>query len=1053
MTTPRRGAIALFAQHRTAANLLLALMFVCGLFALTQINRQFFPDFGIDIVTVSVAWPGATAADVDTNIVQGIEPEVRFLNGVKKVTSSSYEGVASISVEFEAEHDMQEALSDVESAVGQVRTLPEDSERPEIRHIVRYETVSRLVLSGPFPEHSLKRHAKRIRDDLLSRGIDRIDLYGARDEEIWVELRPEILRKLDLKLGDIATRIRETSQDLPSGELSGGERQVRSLGLMREASEIREVEVKSLTDGRKILLGDIARVTEAFKEGGKKAVRLGNPAIELQIRRAINTDALTVAETVRTYVAEMSASLPPELSVEEYDVRAKSIRERINLLVGNGLGGLVLVLIVLFLFLNARVALWVAVGIPASLLATVAIMWLSGQTINMISMFGMIMAIGIVVDDAIVVGEHAEQKFREGEGAMDAAIAGARRMAAPVSSSTLTTIAAFMPLFLISGIMGQIISAIPFVVVAVLLASLVECFFVLPGHLSHALKKTPPIGWPGRLRNRFDAGFETFRAQRFRSFAGNAIRNRYTTLAVALAAFLVAIAAVIGGRVDYVFFPSPEPDKVYANLEMVAGTSRDDTRRAMLEVEDALYRAASTLVDDEEELIVMSLGKMGTTVGSSQSSSSVGSTDTIAGITVELVSSDARSVRASELMQAWREAVVDPVGLESLSFTGQRTGPPGGDLDIRLRGGSIEDLKSAAGELATLLSRYSGLSDIDDNLPYSKPEIVLEVNARGYAMGFTTSDVARQVRNAIDGAIAKRFPRDDEEIWVRVQYSREVVDNALLQQIYLRSPTGHEVPLKEVVNFREAFGFARIRREDGQREVSVKAEVDMRATRPAHIIEAVQRDGLIDIAERYGLTYEFAGRAEDQRETTSDMLSGAGLGLTFIYLILAWVFSSYARPFVVMAVIPLGFVGAVIGHALWGVDLTILSIFAILGLSGIVINDSIVLVTTIDERLRSESLVDALINGSCDRLRAVLLTSATTIGGLSPLLFERSLQAQFLIPMVLTLVFGLAVTTFVVLLLVPALIMVQNDIAVAVTRFARKRAPTGALSGRSLDGA
>jgi len=1034
MRASSRGVIALFAEHRTAANLLLALMFVCGLFALTQINRQFFPDFGIDMVTVTVSWPGATAADIDANIVQGIEPEVRFLSGVKKVISSSYEGVASITIEFEPGYDMQEGLSDVESAVGQVRTLPEDSERPEVRHIVRYETVSRLVLSGPFPEHSLKQYAKRIRNELLSRGIDRIDFYGARDEEIWVEIRPEVLRKLDLKLGDIAERIRETSQDLPSGELAGGERQVRSLGLMREAGEIREVEIKSLADGRKILLGDVARVTEAFEEGGKKAIRLGNPAIELRIRRSINTDALTVSETVRNYVEEVSASLPPQLKVEEFDVRAKSIRQRIDLLVGNGLGGLVLVLAVLFLFLNVRVAIWIAVGIPASLLATIAIMWLSGQTINMISMFGMIMAIGIVVDDAIVVGEHAEQKFREGMPAMDAAIAGARRMAAPVSSSTLTTIAAFMPLFLISGIMGQIISAIPFVVVAVLLASLLECFFVLPGHLSHALKPMSTAGPAGRLRERFDTAFARFRDHRFRSIAEHAIRNRYTTVAIAVSALIIAVAVVVGGRVGYQFFPSPEPDKIYANLEMVAGTSRDDTRRAILEVEDALYRAAGALVADPKELVVMSLGKIGTTMGGSSSAASIGNTDTIGGIIVELVSSDARSISASEVMQNWREAVVKPAGLESLTFTGQRTGPPGGDLDIRLKGGSIEDLKQAAGDIAELLSRYAGLDDIDDNLPYSKPEVVLEVNARGRAMGFTTVDVARQVRNAIDGAIAKRFPRGDEEIRVRVQYPREVVDNALLDHFYLRSPSGRQVALKEVVEFRDSIGFARIRREDGQREVSVKAEVDMLVTRPDRIIEAVQRDGLIDIAERYGLEYSFAGRAEDQRETTSDMFIGAVLGLTFIYIILAWVFSSYLRPLVVMAVIPIGFVGAVIGHGLWGFDLTILSFFAILGLSGIVINDSIVLITTIDERLRVESLPDALVNGACDRLRAVLLTSATTIGGLSPILFERSLQAQFLIPMALTLVFGLAVTTFVVLLLVPALIMVQEDLTAMIGR-------------------
>ena len=1034
MTTPaiKGGPIPLFARHPTAANLLLALMFICGLAALTQINRQFFPDFGIDMVTVTISWPGASAADVDQNIVQGVEPELRFLNGVKRVISSSYEGLASLTIEFEPGYEMQEALSDVESAVGQVRTLPEDAERPEIRRIVRYETVSRLVISGPFPEHSLKTHAKRIRDELLARGIDRVDMFGARDEEIWVELKPQVLRQLDLKLGDVAARIRETSQDLPAGDLAGGERQVRSLGLLRQAEELKSVEIKALADGRRVLLGDIARVTEAFRERDKKAIRRGNPAIELEIKRATNTDALTSATIVRNYVAELGVSLPAALVVEEYDVRAKSIRERINLLVNNGLAGLVLVLAVLFLFLNARVAIWVAIGIPASLLATVAIMWASGQTINMISLFGMIMAIGIVVDDAIVVGEHAEYRFRQGLSPLEAAVVGARRMAAPVSSSTLTTIAAFLPLFLISGIMGQIISAIPFVVVAVLIASLIECFFVLPAHLHHALSAPVRDNRATRLRARFDVAFERFREHRFRRFARMAIGQRYVTIAIAIAALLIAAGAVMGGRVGYQFFPSAEPEKIYANLEMAAGTSREETRAALLQVEQGLYRAVGEWVDDPKQLVIMSLGKIGTTLGSRGGVSSRATSDTVGGIIVELVSSEDREIRAAEVIAAWRKAVVQPAGVESLTFEGQRTGPPGGDMDVRLKGGTIGDLKAAAGEVAALLSRYAGVSDVDDDLPYGKPEIVLEVNSRGRALGFNTGDVARQVRDAIDGAVAKRFPRGDEEVWVRVQFDREDVGNEMLDAVYLRSPSGAEVPLKAVVDFRNTLGFARIRREDGQREVAIKAEIDMQSTRPGQIEEALLGDGLVDIAARYGLEYEFAGRAEDQRETTSDMLLGAALGLTFIYIILAWVFSSYTRPLVVMAVIPIGFVGAVVGHAVWGFDLTILSIFAILGLSGIVINDSIVLVTTIDERLHNESRIDALVNGSCDRLRAVLLTSATTIGGLMPLLFETSLQAQFLIPMALTLVFGLALSTFVVLLLVPALIMIQGDVGDAV---------------------
>ena len=1032
---PRSGPIALFARHATAANLLIALMFLCGAFAMLQINRQYFPDFGIDVVTVSVSWPGASAADVDTNIVQAVEPEVRFLNGVDQVVSSSYEGSASVSIELEPGHDMQQALSDVESAVRQIRTLPEDSERPEIRRIVRYETVSRVVISGPFRERSLKHIAKSVRDDLLDRGIDRIDMFGARDEEIWVEVRPETLRQLDLKLSDIGERIRATSEDLPSGELAGGERQVRSLGLMREAREIRDVEVKSFPNGRKLRLGDIAHVTEAFEERGKKAVRLGNPAIELVIMRSISTDALDVSTTVKDYLKELSSSLPPSLVVEEYDVRAKSIRERIGLLVKNGLGGLLLVLGVLFLFLNVRVAFWIAIGIPASLLATIAIMWGTGQTINMISLFGLIMSIGIVVDDAIVVGEHAEFKFQQGLDALDAAVEGARRMAAPVSSSTLTTVAAFMPLFMISGIMGQIISAIPFVVVAVLLASLLECFFVLPGHLSHALRRAQPEvhrnGFVRRLiafRTRFDARFTHFREHAFRSFVERAVRNRYVTVSIAVSTLLVAIGAVRGGYVGYQFFPSPEPDKVYANIEMVAGSSRADTREAVLELERALYRAVAELVDDPDELVVISLGKTGSKVGGS-STPSAGSADTIGGILLELVSSDVRDVRVAALIEAWREELVPPPGLETLTISGARIGPPGRDIDLRLSGGSIANLKAAAQEVAALLSRFPGVSDVDDDLPHGKPEIILEVNDRGRAMGFTTVEVGRQVRNAIDGEIAKRFPRDDEEIWIRVQFARDTVDNALLETLYLRSPTGQDVALREIVDIRATAGFARIRREDGARQVAIKAEIDPSITRSGEVIEGLLRDGLLDIVERYGVSHEFKGRAEEQRDTNADMRLGAALGLSLIYIILAWVFSSYARPLVVMSVIPIGLVGAVIGHAVWGFDLTILSIFAILGLSGIVINDSIVLVTTVDHRRLSEPLISAVINGSCDRLRAVILTSATTIGGLTPLLFEKSLQAQFLIPMALTLVFGLAVTTFVVLLLVPALILVQDDLA------------------------
>lgn len=1022
------GMIERFARHPTAANLVLALMVVCGLFAMTQINRQFFPDFGIDFITANVSWPGASADDVDTNIVQAIEPEVRFLNGVKRVISSSYEGLASISIEFEPGHNMQEALSEVESAIAQLRTLPEDAEEPEVRRIVRYETISKLVVSGPFPESSLKNIVKRIRDELLDLGIDRVDLFGARDEEIWVDIDPADLRRYDLKLSDIAARIGASSIDLPSGEIGGGEQQVRSLGLKRSAAEVEEIEIKAFADGRKLLLRDIARVREAFKETSRVAIRHGNNAIELNIRRALNTDALEVAETVNRYLEEVRPTLPPNLLLESYDVRAKSIQQRIALLLNNGLGGLALVLGVLFLFLNARVAFWIAVGIPAAMLAGVGIMWVSGQTINMISLFGMIMAIGIVVDDAIVVGEHAEARARAGLAPLDAAVAGASRMAAPVSSATLTTIAAFMPLFLVSGIIGQIISAIPFVVVAVLIASLIECFFVLPGHLRHALRPDDrELGAIGRFKQRFDQRFDKFRAGPFTVAVTLAVRFRYATLAIGVGAFVIAVTSVIGGRVGYSFFPSPEPDTIYGNIEMVSGTSRERTREMLIEAENALQRAVIKLDGADSDLIVMSLGKLGLAIGQ-QSVQNASSSDTLGGLAIQLIGSDLREILAAEIMDAWRAEIAPLPGLKTFTVTGQQSGPPGRDLDIRLRGGEIQTLKKAADAVAELVARYPGVSDVDDDLPDGKPELILEVTPRGQALGFTTEDVGRQVRNAIDGAVAKRFPRGDEEVWIRVQLDRDKVDKKLLQRLYLRSPDGVEVPLFEVVATRKQLGFARIRREDGRREVAVTAEIDASVTRPATVIRALLEDGLIDIANNFGVSYEFAGRAEEQAETSADMRFGGLLGLAMIYIILAWVFASYTRPLVVMSIIPLGFVGAVLGHYLWGADLTILSVFAILGLAGIVINDSIVLVTTIDEHARTKSVEAASINGACDRLRAVFLTSATTIGGLTPLLFETSLQAQFLIPMALTIVFGLVVTTFVVLLMVPAIVVVQGDI-------------------------
>ncbi len=1018
-----KDLIGLFVRHRNASNLLMVLMLTAGIVAVSRLNTQFFPNIGIDIVSVTVAWPGATAEDVESNIVAAIEPEVRFIDSVDRVVSFAVEGSGSVVIEFAAEADMQSALSDVEAAVGRITTLPEDSERPLVRRIVRYDTISRIVLSGPFSEASLKATAKRIRDDLLARGIDQVTLFGARDEEIWVEVDPATLRRLDLSLGDIAGRIRASSQNLPSGTLEGRfEAQIRSLGLPTDARGYGDIEVRALENGRKIYLRDVARLSDTFDDSQPIGRRHGHPSVSLHVQRATSADALDQARIVNDYVTELKPTLGRELKLEHYDIQASFIRDRINLLLRNGLGGLILVLGVLFLFLSGRLAFWVAAGIPVAMMATLGVMLLSGQSINMISLFALIMTLGIIVDDAIVVGEHAATRRAQGLGVIEAAEAGALRMLAPVTSASLTTIAAFLPILLISSIIGQVVKAIPLVVVAVLIASLVECFLVLPGHLRHALLRPEEKG--SRFRLWFDGHFGRFRDGPFRRFVAMCVRWRYLSVAAALALLAVSGGMVAGGRLDFHFFPSPEADTIYANIEFVPGTPRRQTAEMLAGLGQALDRAEGKL--GEGELVQMSFGKLGISQ-SPEFQSQRG--DHLGGLHVELVPADRRQARTKEFVEAWRREIEMRPGINRVSFSEFRHGPPGREIDVRLSGGSTAALKAAARETQALLARFEGVSDVEDDLPYGKREIILEVTPRGRALGFTVESVGRQVRDTFEGRIAKRFARIDEEVAVRVRFPRDTVDGGTLRALYLRGPKGAEVPLSQVVTIRQHQGFSRIRREDGRRQVSVVGEVDENKTSAQAVLTALAEGELPAIARRHGVDFEFKGRSEEQAQTLDEMRLGTMIGLAAIYIILAWVFASYSRPFVVMAIIPFGLIGAILGHWVMGFDLTILSLIALLGLAGVLVNDSIILVSTIDERMAAgQAAFEAIVDGARDRLRAVLLTSLTTIGGLLPLMFETSLQARFIIPMAVTIVFGLAVGTLLVLIVVPALLAIQEDI-------------------------
>ncbi len=1020
------GIIRVFVRHPNAANLLMVLMLICGIFAAGQLNRQVMPTVGLEAVNVAIVWPGASAEDIETNILETIEPEIRFIDGVKELNGYASEGFGGFWILFHEGTNMARAFPDVQNGIRRVEDrLPQDMERPTVVQFEMQETVSRIALSGPFSESALKAYARDIRDDLIALGVDKVNFEAVRDSEIRVNVEPSILRQLDLTIANIAQIIRDTSTDVPSGTIEGGyEMQIRSLGLKKTVQTVEDIEIVSAESGDKLRLKDIAKVEESFDRQQPEGYFDGNRSVSMTIMRAKDTDALDVAEIIETFIAEKRPTLPPSLQMTHYNIRSNFVRDRINLLAKNGLGGLVLVLGFLFLFLNGRIAFWVAAGIPIALLSAFAAMLLLGQSFNMMSLMALILTLGIIVDDAIVVGEHSATRRESGMPAVDAAESGAMRMFPPVMASSLTTIAAFLPVLMISDIMGQFVRPLPVVVIAVIAASLIECFLILPGHLRGALEhsKAKTSGF----RARFNQWFNHFRDTRFVEFVEKRYDNRYVTLAGALAALIIGFGLVAGGRVPFHFFPQAEPETLMGNIIMSPGTPRGDTQAMLDELNRALGAAEDALTEKQGGVVVSSFGTIGRSKKREAWMEMAG--DNQAGLWVELVAGDRRDVRNEALIAAWKANLQRLPGLERVTIQEMRGGPPGRELDVRLWGADITTLKQAALEVRELVSRFPGVRDVDDDLPYGKQQVILSLTPHGRAMGFTTESVSRQVRNAAEGAIAKRFPRDDEEVLIRVRYPEGSFTAQTFRELYLRNPQGRQVPLSEVVKIETRAGFARVRRYNGNTEVAITADINFVEGNTSLIVEALPAAGLDDIARRHGVKYTFRGKAEEQSRTMGEMRTGAIMGLAAIYIILAWVLGSYSRPIVVMSVIPFGIVGAIFGHWLLGYAFSIMSMIGLLGLSGILVNDSIILVTTIGERNdHGEDWKTAVLHGTRDRLRAVTLTSLTTVGGLLPLLFETNLQAQFLIPIAISIVFGIAFSTLIVLVVVPALLGILDD--------------------------
>ncbi|WP_373020135.1 efflux RND transporter permease subunit [Thiomicrorhabdus sp.] len=1023
------GLIGIFARHKVAPNLLMLIMILMGVVALLKLNVQFFPNFELDYATVRVVWPGANAEDVETSITDPIERVLRNLDGLDEMTSTSALGLSSISMKFKEGTNMIEARNQIDQRISELRNLPQDSERPIVERVIRYESIARVLLMGEDASLTeLRSLARDFERQLLALGIDKINFKGLPTQEMAVEVPQQALEHYGLSLEQVGNQVAGMSRDYPAGSVGDDDsiRDIRALQQKRSETQFAQMPLVVNTS-ENIALGDIGHIERRPTKNSPYLQVDGKPAIELQLMRAESGDTLKSSRIMDQWLKETLPQLPKGVDLKVYDETWSLVNQRIMLLVNNGVGGLILVVLILYLFLNGRVAFWIAIGIPVSFMTTLMIMYLAGGSINMVSLFGLIMALGIIVDDAIVVGEDALAHHEMGESHLHAAEGGAHRMFWPVTASSLTTVAAFLPLMMIGGEMGNILFAIPLVIIAVIFASLIESFTILPGHLRHALAGVKPTV-EGSLRDRLERGIDHLRHHQFRMMIRWVLRNRAATLASALALMIFVVGLLAGGRLGFVFFPSPESTKINADVRFVAGTSAEVTGRYVEHLYEALLETEKELEPGIVKTAVVHFNETSRETGPN-----------FGGINIELAEPDQRNTRNTEFIRVWQQKAGTVPGLDVLTMEAPRMGPPGSDIDIRLTGAQPMNLKQASLDLQEVLSQISGVSGIRDDLPFGRDQLVYQLTPQGKALGLTYVSLGRQLADAFSGRLVQIFTDKEDEIEVRVQFSRsEQATLATINRMQVVTPSGERVALSSVADWHTRRGFDVMRHVDGQLAVTVVAEVDKMANNANLILAQLQQSTLSELVRKYGLNYSLEGQNARQAETMADMKIGLLIGLSIIYIVLAWVFGSYGWPLVVMMAIPFGLVGAIMGHWWMGLDMTILSLFGFFGLSGIVVNDSIILVSFY-KRLRESGLGvnESLEEAAVQRVRAVMLTSLTTIAGLTPLLFETSVQAQFLIPMATAIAFGLMFSTFLILLVIPALLSYYEHSHAAIASWKR----------------
>ena len=1015
----QRGPIAWMVHNRVAPNLLMLVLLIGGLFMASQIKKEVFPDFALDEVRVSVAYPGASPEEVEQGIVLAVEEAISGIEGVDEIRSTAGEGRALVIAELVEGADIQKVNQDIKQEIDRITTFPDDAEEPEVNLALHRRLVQAVVVYGAANEWVLREMAEQLRDRLLQRsGITQVDLVAARDYEIRVEVSREALRRYGLTLEGIARTIDNAAIEIPGGSIktSGGEILLRVKQRRDWAEGFGEIPIITSRDGTVLRLRDIAKVSDAFEDVDRVRSFNGQSAVSLEVYRVGEQTPLGIAEDVRQTLNAFEVDLPPGIHTAVNIDQSRIYQQRLELLTRNGLIGLALVLVMLGIFLEIKLAFWVTMGIPTAFLGAILFLPGLGVSINMVSMFAFIIALGIVVDDAIIAGENIYEYRQRGMDTVEAAIRGARDVAVPISYSILTNIVAFMPLYFVPGMVGKIFVIFPFVVGSVFIISWVEALFILPSHLAHSKSNGRTVAgeWLHQRQQAFSHQVRHFIRDRYGPVVAVCLRNRYLTVAAGIAILAVMIGYVGSGRMGFVLMPATDSDRAVVEAVLPYGSPLQNS----LAVRDQLLSAAETLIE-ENGGDRLSKGILAV-VDANQINARIYLTDP-----------GVRPLSTAEVTRLWRERVGMIPGLESLKFQSNQGGPASGAaLTVELSHRDIDVLDQASSILAEELNEYANLKDIDDGFSPGKQQLDFRLLPEGRSLGLTAREVARQVRSAFYGAEALRQQRGRNEVKVMVMLpASQRVSEYDIEQLLIHTPAGGDVPLRQVAEVERSRAYTSIERRDGRRTVEVTADVEPRRA-TSQVLATMKAETLPRLARDYpGLTYDFEGQQADMRDSMASLMGGFVIAMMVIYALLAIPFRSYIQPVIVMAAIPFGLVGAVIGHIIMGYSLSIISMMGLVALAGVVVNDSLVMIVYANDlRRQGANAIDAIQQAGIRRFRPILLTTITTFGGLAPMIFETSRQARFMIPMAISLGYGILFATLITLLLVPSLYLIIEDI-------------------------